>query len=86
MSHSKKLLSRFSATLLITALSILVLAASGCATTHQHQNHPKQPMVVKPHPNPGKKGKKPHPHSVWMKGHYTYKSGRYLWVPGHWRR
>ena len=86
MSQSTKTFSRFSAALLLTALSILVLASSGCAMTHHQRNHSEQPLAANPHQVQTKQGKKPHPHAVWMKGHYAYKSGRYMWVPGHWRR
>jgi len=27
----------------------------------------------------------PHPHAIWVKGHFAYQTGRYIWVPGHWR-
>ena len=56
----------------------LGLTATGCATA--------------PPPSNGRVAvarvgqTKPHPHSLWVKGHYAYRSGRYVWVPGHWVR
>lgn len=29
---------------------------------------------------------KPGPKYVWVAGHYTYKHGKRVWVPGHWKR
>ncbi len=88
-NSSRRWLSRLAAPLILTTLVAFGAVASGCATSHQHhqRNHNQRPVaVVKQHPHPTKEGKKPHPHAMWVKGHYAYKAGRYLWVPGHWRR
>jgi hypothetical protein len=29
---------------------------------------------------------RPHPHSVWVGGHYRYHDGRQVWTRGHWSR
>ena len=64
----------------IFAVTLLV----GCATAPT----PRTTLMARP----GKGGvvavskhHKPHPHAMWVKGHYAYKSGRYVWVPGHWK-
>ena len=28
----------------------------------------------------------PHPDAVWRSGHWTYKRGEWIWIPGHWAK
>lgn len=60
---------------LAVLLLVLGLCASGCATSgHGHAQ-----LGVRAH------GPKPHPHAIWMKGHWSYQGGHYHWVKGHWK-
>lgn len=63
----------------LAAFAAALLAAGGCATTGQPPP-PAELTVATVRPP------KPHPHAMWVQGHYVYHHGRYHWVPGHWTR
>jgi hypothetical protein len=27
----------------------------------------------------------PHPHAIWITGHWRHRHGGYIWIPGYWR-
>ncbi len=67
------LLALLSAVALLTAATAL---GSGCAVRLVAVHHPPAPVVVKP-ASPG-------PAHVWVKGHYAWRAGAYVWVGGRW--
>ncbi|SNT07566.1 YXWGXW repeat-containing protein [Granulicella rosea] len=34
---------------------------------------------------PGAYERPPHPHAVWVEGHWDHRGGGYVWREGHWR-
>lgn len=59
------------------------------AGTKVHVSIPKpRVVIVKPKPKPpihvAIRPAAPAPHYRWIEGHHDYRSGRWVWVPGHW--
>ena len=55
---------------------ILMSSLSGCATYYQPAPPPLQAEVI---------GAPPYSGAVWISGHWVWRGGGYVWVPGHWR-
>ena len=64
---------------LLFAMMFVSLLLSACATTPPHYALEGSQQVESRPPQP-------HPHALWVKGHYSYVEGKYAWVPGHWKR
>jgi len=62
--------------LLAFFLSYSCMASAGTAMVVRTAPPPRRVVVVKPR-NPYAKG-------VWVKGHWTWRQGRYVWGEGHW--
>jgi hypothetical protein len=71
----------------LVALSLVMLL--GCFSHSREVIKEKQePVVVESAPPPPEEnpGTPPDSDATWVKGHYTREDGKWVWVPGYWRR
>src|SRR5215208_3808897 len=88
--NKRKMIMKREILRLFVLLGIGGLLVSGCHTRRVYSpvvaTAPTREIVVTeapPAPRQEVIGVAPSPSHVWVQGHWTYRSGRYVWMPGH---
>ena len=64
-----------SSCIVICAMAVLLL---GCPPSVVRVRPPEPRVEVYGHP--------PYPNAVWREGHWDYRHGDWVWIPGHWMK
>lgn len=71
-----------------TLFALGLFLAAGCATIRPHASSTEAQQADPSSQTDALAGEgrtSTLPTAIWIKGHYAYLDGRYVWVPGHWQ-